>query len=159
VPTTKLTLFVVNKDERYTKEGCSKSMKNALYVQRYGKKAPLGLKWCRTAKKIKPVALATCYQPVWIEKYLKSSCVIKVASMKRKFFHYEEEVITCNHWINTFRCQQKMNGGHWRMNCMYSGMLKGSLWSWTTSNSEKKIKPVALPIVGLKASGRQLVSQ
>jgi len=35
---TKLTLFVVNKDEWYTKEGCVKSMKNALYVQRYGKR-------------------------------------------------------------------------------------------------------------------------
>jgi len=33
VPTTKLTLFVVNKDEWYTKKGPGKSMKNALYVQ------------------------------------------------------------------------------------------------------------------------------
>jgi len=38
VPTTKLTLFVVNKDEWYTKEGRAKSMKNALYVQWYGKR-------------------------------------------------------------------------------------------------------------------------
>jgi len=34
VPTTKLTLFIVNKDEWDTKEGRAKSMKNALYVQR-----------------------------------------------------------------------------------------------------------------------------
>jgi len=36
-----LTLFVVNKDEWDTKEGCGKSMKNALHVQQ---KALLGLK-------------------------------------------------------------------------------------------------------------------
>jgi len=34
VLTTKLTLFMVSKDEWDTKEGNSKSMKNALYVQR-----------------------------------------------------------------------------------------------------------------------------
>jgi len=34
--------FVVNKDEWYTKEGRGKSMKNALYVQRYGKRHLLG---------------------------------------------------------------------------------------------------------------------
>jgi len=33
VSATKSTLFVVNKGERYTKEGRVKSMKNALYVQ------------------------------------------------------------------------------------------------------------------------------
>jgi len=33
---------MVNKDEWYTKEGHSKSTKNALYVQRYGKRHPLG---------------------------------------------------------------------------------------------------------------------
>jgi len=38
VPTTKSTLFVVNKDEWYTKEGHAKSMKNALHVQWYGKR-------------------------------------------------------------------------------------------------------------------------
>jgi len=38
VPTTKSTLFVVNKDEWYTKEGHAKSMKDALHVQRYGKR-------------------------------------------------------------------------------------------------------------------------
>jgi len=27
---------------------------------------------------------STCYHPVWIEKYLKSNCVIKVAITKRK---------------------------------------------------------------------------
>jgi len=38
VSTTKSTLFMVNKDEWYTKEGRAKSMKNTLYVQRYGKR-------------------------------------------------------------------------------------------------------------------------
>jgi len=38
VPTTKSTLFMVNKDEWDTKEGHGKSMKNALYVQQYGKR-------------------------------------------------------------------------------------------------------------------------
>jgi len=36
--TCKSTLFVVNKDEWYTKEGHAKSMKNALYVQQCSKK-------------------------------------------------------------------------------------------------------------------------
>jgi len=39
---TKSTLFVVNKDQWYTKEGCAKSMNNALYVQQYGKRHLLG---------------------------------------------------------------------------------------------------------------------
>jgi len=38
VPTTKLTPFMVNKDEWDTKEGPGKSMKNGLDVQRHGKK-------------------------------------------------------------------------------------------------------------------------
>jgi len=38
MPTTKSTLFAVSKDELYAKEGTSKSMKNALYVEWYGKK-------------------------------------------------------------------------------------------------------------------------
>jgi len=42
VSTTKSTLLVVNKDEWCTKEGCAKSMKNALYVQRYGNRYLLG---------------------------------------------------------------------------------------------------------------------
>jgi len=33
----KLTLFIVSKDEWHTKEGTDKSVKNALYVQQYGK--------------------------------------------------------------------------------------------------------------------------
>jgi len=40
--TTKLTPFVVSKDEWDTKKGTGKSMQNALYVQRYGKKHLLG---------------------------------------------------------------------------------------------------------------------
>jgi len=48
---------VVNKDEWDTKEGCGKSMKNALYVQRYGKRHLSG--WSNIdSEKIKPVALA-----------------------------------------------------------------------------------------------------
>jgi len=57
VATTKLTLFVVNKDEWDTKEGHGKSMKNALYVQRYAKDTS----WAEVmlnSEKIKPVALA-----------------------------------------------------------------------------------------------------
>jgi len=45
VPTTKSTLFVVNKDEWDTEEDTGKSMKNALHVRRYG------LKWRWTVKK------------------------------------------------------------------------------------------------------------
>jgi len=38
VPTTKSTLFAVSKDKCDTKEGPGKSMKNALYIQQYGKR-------------------------------------------------------------------------------------------------------------------------
>jgi len=38
VPTAKSTLFMVNKDEWYTKEGHGKCTKNTLYVQRLGKR-------------------------------------------------------------------------------------------------------------------------
>jgi len=58
VPTTKSTLFVVNKDEWYTKEGRGKSMKDALYVQWYGKKHLSGWSNVEQQKKIRPVALA-----------------------------------------------------------------------------------------------------
>jgi len=57
VPTTKSTLFVVNKDEWDTKEGRGKSTKNALHVQRYGK----GTSWAEAMsnnEKINPIALA-----------------------------------------------------------------------------------------------------
>jgi len=57
MPTTKLTLFVVNKDEWDTKEGHGKSMKNALYVQRYGKSTSR-TEVTSNSKKIKPIALA-----------------------------------------------------------------------------------------------------
>jgi len=40
--TTKSTLFAVGKDEWGTKESISKPMKNALYVQWYGKRHLLG---------------------------------------------------------------------------------------------------------------------
>jgi len=42
VPTIKSTLFAVSKDEWDTREGPGKSMKNALYVQWYGKRHFLG---------------------------------------------------------------------------------------------------------------------
>jgi len=44
---------MVNKDEWYTKEGHGKSMKNALYVQRYGKRAEA----MSNSEKIKSIAL------------------------------------------------------------------------------------------------------
>jgi len=44
-----------------------------------------------------------------------------------------------------------------RMHCIYSGMEKGTSQAEAMSNS-KKIKPVALSYVSLKASGRQAVS-
>jgi len=96
---------------------------------------------------------STRYQPVQIEKYLKSNCVIKVPSMK--IFFYEEEAITCNHWINTFFCQQKWMEhkrrelvSPWRMHCTYCGMPKGTSQVEVTSNSEK-IKCIALATVEL----------
>jgi len=49
--------FVVNKDEWDTKEGRGKSMKNALYIQWYGKRH-LSAEATSNRKKIKPVALA-----------------------------------------------------------------------------------------------------
>jgi len=49
---------VVNKDEWDTKEGRGKSMKNALHVQRYGKRHLSAWSDIEQQKKIKPVALA-----------------------------------------------------------------------------------------------------
>jgi len=54
MPTTKSTLSMANKDEWYTKEGCAKSMKSALYAQRYGKRHLL----TSNSENMKPVALA-----------------------------------------------------------------------------------------------------
>jgi len=54
VPTTKSTLYVVSKDEWDTKEGPGKSMKNALYVQQYGKRHLLA----SNSENIKPIALS-----------------------------------------------------------------------------------------------------
>jgi len=69
MPTTKLTLFVVNKDEWYTKGGTqrrgrNKSMKNVLYVQWYGmEKGTSQAEATSNSKKIRPVALdiVECY--------------------------------------------------------------------------------------------------
>jgi len=54
VPTTKSTLFVESKDEWDTKEFHEECIVCIVAWQ----KGPLGLKQCRTAKKIKPIALA-----------------------------------------------------------------------------------------------------
>jgi len=54
VPTTKSTLLVVNKDELDTKKATGKSMKNALHIQWYDKRAEATSK----SEKIYPVALA-----------------------------------------------------------------------------------------------------
>jgi len=61
--TTKLTLFAVSK-ELDTKEDTVKSIKNALYVLRYTKKAPLVL----NNEKIEPIYLA-------IHKLCWSECI------------------------------------------------------------------------------------
>jgi len=57
---------------------------------------------------------SACYQPVRIEKYLKSNRVIKVASMKNmeNFLLWRGS----HHQIDTFCCQQRWiehKGGHW----------------------------------------------
>jgi len=55
VPTTKSTLFVVNKDEWYTKEGHARSMKNALYGMAKGTSRAEATS---NNEKIRPAALA-----------------------------------------------------------------------------------------------------
>jgi len=56
------------------------------------------------------------------------------------------------HKINIFLQSAKMNGTQRRalvsLDCMYSGIAKGTSWAEVISNSEK-IKPVALAIVEL----------
>ena len=48
----------------------------------------------------------TRYSAVQIKNCLKSTSVIKVATMKSTDnFRYAEEGITCNHQTNTFHCQ------------------------------------------------------
>jgi len=54
MPTTKSALFVVNKDEWYSKE----SHEEGIVCTEVWQKAPLRLKRRRTAKKNQPVALA-----------------------------------------------------------------------------------------------------
>jgi len=49
---------VGNKDEWDTKEGRGKSMKNALHVQRYGKRHLSGAEATLNSEKFKPVTLA-----------------------------------------------------------------------------------------------------
>jgi len=58
MPITKSTLFMVNKDEWDTKEDTGKSMKNALHVQRYGKRHLCTAEATSNSEKIKPVALS-----------------------------------------------------------------------------------------------------
>jgi len=75
-------------------------------------------------------------------------------------FYYAKEAITCNHQINTFRCQQRCE---WNTKQdsdkfivrTYCGIPKGTSWAEVTSNSEIS-KPVALAVIGLNI---QLVSQ
>jgi len=55
VPTTKSTLFVVNKDEWDTKEDHDKSMKNALHVTEV---CTSSAEATLNSEKIKPIALA-----------------------------------------------------------------------------------------------------
>ena len=52
--TIKSTLFAVSKDEWDTKEDTGKSMKNALYILQYAKRAET----MSNSEKIKPIALA-----------------------------------------------------------------------------------------------------
>jgi len=48
------------------------------------------------------------YTAVRIKNCLKSTSVIKVATMKSTDdFHYAKEAITCNHQIDAFHCQQR----------------------------------------------------
>jgi len=63
IPTTKSTLFAVRKDEWNTKEGTGKSMKNALYLQWYGKR----LEWWWTTEKstLYDVAFTIIITLVW----------------------------------------------------------------------------------------------
>jgi len=60
MPTSKSTLFVLSKDEWDTKESIGKSMKNALYVQRYGSmaKATSRAEVMSNSEKIKSMSLA-----------------------------------------------------------------------------------------------------
>ena len=51
---------------------------------------------------------STCYTAVQIKNCLKSTSVIKVATMKNTDdFCYTKEAITCNHQINAIHCQQR----------------------------------------------------
>jgi len=99
---------------------------------------------------------STHYHPVWSEKYLKSNCVINVASIKYRIFLLRRG----NHHMQPpkwhFSLSVKMNGTQrralsWRMYCTYCSMPKGTSWAKATSNSEK-IKHIALAIVELRWS-------
>jgi len=141
--------------------------------------------WWIPAYCIKTIALRTsltyllsekktlCYQlcsiyygTVRINNCLKRTFVIKVPTMK--IMDDLMEAITCLPQNRHFSRWKKMKGTQrravispWRMDCMYSGMAKGTSRAEATLTSEK-IKPVALTIVELREAegirGRQLVS-
>ena len=96
---------------------------------------------------------STCYTAVRIKKCLKSTSVLKVATMKntddfslRKGSHHVQ------HQINAFHCQsgtqRRTLVSPWRVRCTYSGTPKGTSRAEATSNSEK-IKPVSLAVTEL----------
>ena len=115
---------------------------------------------------------STCYTAVRIKKCLKSTSVLKAATMKnmddfslRKRSHYVQPSNQC------FSLSAKMNGTQrrtlvspWRIHCTYCGMPKGTSRAEATLNREK-IKPVAIAVIELRLtevisqSVRQSVSQ
>jgi len=93
---------------------------------------------------------STHYAAVRINNCLKTTFVIKVATMK--IMDDLMEAITCLPLNWHFSWWTKMNGTQrrdvlspWRTHCIYRGMEKGTSLAKATSNSEK-IRPVALAI-------------
>jgi len=110
---------------------------------------------------------STCYTAVRIKNCLKSTSVIKVATMENTDdFSYAKEAIMCNHQINAFTVSKdkrsaKVDTGKSQKNALdVLWYTKGTSQAEVTLNREK-IKPVALAIIELCWSEgiRQLVSR
>ena len=115
---------------------------------------------------------STRYATIRIKNCLKSTSIIKVASMKSTDdFCYAEESIMCYHQIDTFHCHQRWME-HRKMHCTYCDMPKCTslcsihLWwqwkdEWNTGKSMKNVVVcgVALRLIHALTGTSQLLHQ
>jgi len=99
--TTKLTLFMVNKDEWYTKEGCAKSMKKALFVQWYGKRHLSGSSDVEQQKN--QARSLSHFLVTWVWRHQAGSSQSVSQSVENSFFFFK----FCSNFLKAFRINLK----------------------------------------------------